>query len=122
MRNEPRSYNRLAAIVAGGLALFQLVRLLMAGGVTQGHSKLSTLVGGLLVALLLGVAAVGLALHRRFGWLFGVVGMVVAAAHGIVIRVGGSAVGIAFLIGAAVLFPLIVKSLRFYRTEPATAR
>ena len=46
MRATPRLYDLAAAGLAGAMAPFELVRLVLAGGVTAGTTMLSSLIGG----------------------------------------------------------------------------
>jgi hypothetical protein len=120
MHEGPRLYDRTAAAVAAVLSLFEVVRLIAIRGISAGLTRASTLTEGIMVSVVLALAAVGLVLHRRLGWLFGIVGAVLAAAHGIIVRSGGDPLGIVHILGAAVLFALLVKDLQWYRTgEPA---
>jgi hypothetical protein len=115
--DHPRIYDFGAALLAAGLSVFEIVRMIVSGGITGGHNMLSTLIGGVIFSAVLGAAAIGLTLHRRFGWLFGVFGVIVASAHGIVIRAAGAHIGILYMLSAFVLLGLIVKSLHEYTTE-----
>jgi uncharacterized membrane protein len=120
MRTD-RKYDLVAAALAGGAAGFELVRVVLAGG-TEGHTTLSAAVGSLVFVAVLGISAVGLALHRRFGWAFGTVALIAFFAHGIIVRASGSWFGAAYVVLGAVFFYCLARSLQFYRSaEPRRA-
>jgi hypothetical protein len=114
MQSGSRLYDWIAAAIAAVLSLVELVRIFVFRGGTPGHTTFSTFLGGIIFAVVLALAAVGLAAHRRLGWLLGVFGFLVAVAHGVITRVGGNPAGFLYLAGAAALFALLVKDLRFY--------
>ena len=105
--------------VAALLSIGELTRLIVNHGVTAGYNQLGTLIGGILFCSTLAIAGVGMALHRRGGWMFGVLASLAAAAHGIVVRAGGSAAGIAYISGSIVMLVLVIKSLHWYRSDIA---
>jgi len=117
MHSVSRSYDLVAAGLAATLSVVEVIRMLLAGGVTRGYTMLSTLIGGITFSAILAVAAFGLILHRSLGWLFGVLGFLAAASHGIIVCAGGNRFGVVYILGSAVLLGLMIKSLRFYRTE-----
>jgi hypothetical protein len=112
MRDAPRRYDFAAAALAGGLALFEIVRLVLARGVTQGHTILSTVIGGVAFSGILALAAVALVGHRRVGRLFAILGAIAAAAHGIIVRAGGGRIGILYILASVVLFGLTLPRVR----------
>jgi hypothetical protein len=113
MRDE-RKYDLVAAAVAAGAAGFELVRTVAAGG-TPGHTTLSAVIGATLFCSMLAVSGIGLALHRRFGWAFGVAGMLSLLAHGIIIRAGGNVIGGVYIALGLVMFYCLARSLQYYR-------
>jgi hypothetical protein len=120
MRTD-RKYDLFAAALAGGAAGFELVRLVITGG-TPGHTTFSAMVGGLAFVAILGVSAIGLALHRPFGWAFGTVGLIALLSHGIIVRAGGSWAGAGYMLVGIAFFYCLARSLQFYRrAEPRRA-
>lgn len=113
---HPRFYDLAAAALAGGLSLFELIRLVLTHGVTGGITLLGAALGSGVFCVVLALAAIGLALHHRLGWVFGVLGFLTAAGYGIAVRASGSWVGVAYMIGAGVMLALMIKSLHWYRT------
>ncbi len=116
MRSE-RKYDLVAAAVAAGTAGFELVRI-VATGATEGHTMLSSVIGAVLFVSILSASAIGLSLHRRFGWGFGVAGMLALFAHGVIVRSGGNVVGSVYIALGALMLYCLLRSLQFYR-EPS---
>jgi hypothetical protein len=114
---DVRNSGLAAAGVTAIAAAFELVRVIVTGGAGRGQTAAGVLSEAIVFALVLGLAAVGLALHRQIGWIAGVGAIVVALSYGVVLRAAGDPIGIAYMVLAIVLFPLIVKSLPYYRTE-----
>jgi hypothetical protein len=117
MRSTPRIYDFAAAGLAAILSAVEVTRLILSRGVTEGHTMLSTLIGGIAFCAVLVAAAVGLALHRRIGWICGAIGALAAAAHGIIVRAGGNRIGAVYLLVSFLMLGLIIKSMHWYRTE-----
>lgn len=99
------------------MAASELVRLAILGGVSRGQSVTMTVIGSSAFVAVLAVTAIGIALHRQVGWMFGVLGFLTAVSHGAVLAASGSAIGGVYLLASAALFVTVVKSLHFYRTE-----
>jgi hypothetical protein len=120
MRNSARLYDLTAAGIAGGLALVELVRVIVTGGRTMADTRASGIVGVVAFSAVLGLAAVGLTFHRRVGWGAGIFGVIAAASYGIFVRASGHTVGVLYILAAPVLFGLLVKDLHAYSSEPDT--
>jgi hypothetical protein len=113
-----RSWDFAAAAVAGGLALSELVRLAIIGvGAGRGQSFAMTIAVSSAFVAVLAVTAIGMLLHRQVGWMFGVLGFLTAAAHGVLIATTGSAIGGVYIVASMGLFACVVKSLHWYRAE-----
>ena len=122
MRATPRLYDLTSAALAAGLSGFELIRLLVTRGATQGNTVVAGLIGAIGFCAVLAGAAVGLALHRRGGWVAGVFGVIMAASYGIFLRAGGYEIGALYILLAPVLMGLIIKDLHGYTTDaPAEA-
>jgi hypothetical protein len=117
MPPTPRVYDFAAAGLAAGLSGFEVIRMIVSRGTTQGHTMLSAVIGGVTFSAVLLLAAIGLALHRRFGWISGVLAVIAALSHGIVIRSGGNRIGVLYMLAGLVMMGLIIKSTHWYRTE-----
>lgn len=117
MRSRRRLYALLAAGLAASLAAFEVIRLGVAAGASPGYTLQSSIVGGSVFAIVLGVAALGLALRKPFGWVVGALAAVEATAHGIVVRAGGGWVGVGYMLGGLVLLGLLVMCLPAFRRD-----
>jgi hypothetical protein len=117
MKSNLRSYGLVAAGAAAVASAFELIRVIINGGVALGQNALSSFIEAFSFSIVLGIAAVGLAAHRHFGWIAGIGGAVVALSYGIVLRAAGNLIGIAYMFLGIALFALLVKSLPYYRTE-----
>ena len=95
----------------------ELVRLAIVGVSSRGHTVAMTVIGSSAFVAVLAVAALGVLFHRRIGWLFGVLGFLTAAAHGVLLATAGSAIGAIYMFASAGLFVCVVKSLHWYREE-----
>jgi hypothetical protein len=115
--DRARGWDFAAAATAGGLAVSEMVRLAIAGVGSNAHTPLMAIVGSSAFIAVLAVTAVGLALHRQVGWIFGVLGFLSAASHGVVLAAAGSAIGAVYIAASFGLFACIAKSLQFYRSE-----
>jgi hypothetical protein len=122
MPPTPRIYDFAAAGLAASLSGFELIRMVASHGTSAGHTVLSVVVGGVVFCSVLLIAAVGLALHRRFGWIAGVLAIIAAMSHGIIVRSGGNRVGVLYILGGAAMMALIIKSTHWYRTDEEEAR
>ena len=80
-----RAWDFAAAAMAGGLAVSELVRLAILGTSSNAQTALMTIIGSSAFVAVLAVAAVGVALHRQVGWIFGLLGALTAASHGMVL-------------------------------------
>jgi hypothetical protein len=122
-----RGWDIAAAAAAFGLALSEVVRLTIrgigsggigSGGIGSGGQTMAmTIIGSSAFVAVLAVAAIGVALHRQVGWIFGLLGVLTAASYGILLATMGSAVGTVYVAGAVALFVFVVKSLHWYRSE-----
>jgi hypothetical protein len=113
-----RGWDFAAAAIAGGLALSELVRLAILGiGSAGGPSVAMAVVVSSAFVAVLAVAAIGMVMHRQVGWMFGVLGFLTAAAHGVLLATTGSAIGAVYVVAAMGLFACVVKSLHWYRAE-----
>jgi hypothetical protein len=112
-----RGWDFAAAGIAGGLALSELARLAILGLASNEQTVVMTIIGSAAFVAVLAVTAIGMMLHRQVGWLFGVLGFLTAASHGVVLATTGSAIGGVYIVAAMGLFVCVVKSLHFYRTE-----
>jgi hypothetical protein len=117
MRTDARLFDFAAGGLAVALVICEVIRLVAIRGVTGHFTMLMSVLGGVAFIVILLAAAVGLFLHRRVGWLLGVFGMIVTASHGVIVRVGGSHVGIVYVLAAPVLFVLLAKDLYSYRSQ-----
>lgn len=117
----PRTYGLAAAAASAIASVFELVRVIATGGVAHGETQLSAFLLGISFSVVLGIAALGLAMHRQLGWIAGVWGIIVALSYGVVLRAAGNVIGIAYMALSFVLFPLLVKSLPWYRSETVSA-
>lgn len=115
-----RGWDVAAAVIAGGLAVSEVVRLAILGLRSNEQTALMTVIGSSAFIAVLAVAAVGVALHKQVGWIFGVLGFIAAASHGAVLAASGSAIGTVYMGAAVALFVVVVKSLQFYRTAYRT--
>jgi hypothetical protein len=132
-----RGWDIAAAAAAFGLALSEVVGLTIrgigsggigsggvgsggigSGGIGSGGQTMAmTIIGSSAFVAVLAVAAIGVALHRQVGWIFGLLGVLTAASYGILLATMGSAVGTVYVAGAVALFVFVVKSLHWYRSE-----
>ena len=115
--DRARGWDFAAAAIAGGLAASELVRLAISGLSSTAHTVAMTVIGSSAFVAVLAVAAVGLVFHRRIGWLFGVLGFLTAASHGVLLATAGSAIGAVYIIASMALFACVVKTLHWYRVE-----
>ena len=117
---DARKFGLLGAGVAAVLAVSELVRAMVLRHALVGWSPGTSFLGTLVFVSVLGVAAVGLALHKTFGWGVGVLGSLVALAFGVMVTAGGGGRthamwGGLYLLGALVLIGCLAKSLAYYR-------
>jgi hypothetical protein len=114
---SPRTYGLAAAAVCALASGFELIRVIANRGLERGVATPYSFVLAVIFSVILGVAALGLAMHRQLGYVAAVLAFVAAMSYGSVMRSAGNMVGIAYIFVAAALFPLIVKSLPYYREE-----
>lgn len=114
--NNLRTYGLAAAGAGAAAAAFELIRVLANGGAALGQNALSSFIQAFSFSIVLGVAAVGLAAHRAFGWIAGIGGAVVALSYGVFLRAAGNLIGIPYMFLGILLFALLVKSMPYYRT------
>jgi hypothetical protein len=115
--DRARGWDFAAAAIAGGLAVSELVRLAIVGLSSRAHTVAMTVIGSSAFVAVLAVAAIGVFFHRRIGWLFGVLGVVTALAHGVLLATAGSPIGAVYMLSSMALFACVVKSLHWYRSE-----
>jgi hypothetical protein len=113
----PRTYGLAAAAISAASSGFELIRVIVTGGVERGYAAPWSIVFAITFAIVMGITAVGLALHRQLGYVAGVFAVVIAMSNGISLRAAGNLVGIAYLFVGALMFPAIVRSLPYYRAE-----
>src|SRR5688500_14564316 len=113
--DRARGWDFAAAAIAGGLAGSELIRLAIVGTSSRAHTVAMTVIGSSAFVAVLAVAAIGVLFHRRIGWLFGVLGFLTAASHGVVLATAGSAIGAVYMFASMGLFVCVVKSLHWYR-------
>lgn len=111
---------RIGGVLAGLLAVGELVRVLVTRRPLFGWGAFLSHLGAIAFVGLLAVSAVGLLLHRRFGWAFGVFGALVGVAYGVMITAGGAGHthamwGAVYLFGAVALLACLAKSFAVYR-------
>src|SRR4051812_36206515 len=114
----PRTFGLIAAAMTAATSTFELIRVLANHGAAHGIAPAWSYTGALLYATVMAIAAVGLAIHRQLGWVAGSVGVITALTYGVVLRAGGNWVGVLYMGVAAAIFPLLVKSMPYYRTWP----
>jgi len=100
----------IAAVASG----FELVRLIVAHAPVTGLAMVTQLIFSVLFIGLLAVAAVGLAINKSFGWLFGVLGMLIAVGYGALLTASSHQWGVAYVLVAAGLFYTLARSLHGY--------
>lgn len=121
---DSHKFGLLGAGIAGAACLFELIRSLASRATLGGWSPGLSRVASVIFVVLFAVTAVGLALHRRFGWGVGVAAFVVSLGYGGIVAAGGAGHGhhrwavVYFLFGGA-LFGALTKSLPYFRAaEP----
>ena len=112
-----RTYGLAAAGAAATASAFELVRVLASGGVARGQTSAWSIAEAAMFSGVLALTALGLALHRQFGWIAGTWSVVIALSYGVVLRAAGNTIGILYILLGPVLLALLVKSLPYYRTE-----
>jgi len=120
MRLSGRFYDLSAAALAAVLSGLELGRLVVYGGATKGFLPGAAVVMGVMFCVVLVVAALGLALHWRIGWLFGVFGFVAALSYGSILRAGGNWIGVAYMLASFGLLASLIKDLATYTAGAAT--
>jgi hypothetical protein len=117
MRSTPRNYDFAASGLAAILSAVELIRLILAHGVSRGLTTLTTVTEGIIFSAVLAATAIGMALHRQIGWMVGVLAVLIGAAHGVILRAAGNGIGIVYMIASLVLLGLLIRSLHWYRGE-----
>lgn len=117
---DTRKFGLLGAGVAAALAVGELVRSLVMHHALVGWSPGLTWLGSMAFIAAMGVTAIGLLLHRAFGWGVGVLGVIVALGFGVMITAGGTGHthamwGGLYLVGGISLLACLAKSLAYYR-------
>jgi hypothetical protein len=126
MMMNPRTYGLGGAAIAGLMSCAELIRSLAVRSNLIGWSKLISGLGAAIFVSVLLMTAVGLALHKRFGWGFGVFGVLAGLGYGVMITAGGAGHthamwgGLYFAGGGALLYCL-ARSLPYYRADVAHA-
>jgi hypothetical protein len=118
---QPRNYGLVAGGAAAAAVGFELVRLLVVRAPIHGFSPLFQAIVSTVFIGTLGVAAVGLALQKTFGWIDGVFAMLVALAYGFLIPTTGPHWGVLYIAVGVTIFLGLVKSMPAFRHEPSHA-
>jgi hypothetical protein len=112
-----RIYGLVAAAAAAVGAIAEIIRLAVEGAPLAPFSALLQAILSTVFIALLAVSALGLAVHRSFGWIGGVVGMLAALTYGSVLEAAKHHWGVLYVAVAIVMFVGLVKSLHFFRTD-----